>query len=132
MLHYVLIGILVLLVLYVCAIAIALANWWINLEVDEYDPCLCPPEPKSRRPRPASECGSVALASPSLFGFASQRRSSGVLDLDPVFGAAGAIERAEPLRHDAFAAELARLLVHDFAVADVMRVECDALRRLAQ
>jgi hypothetical protein len=35
-----------------------------------------------------------------------------------MFGAAGAIERAQSLRHDAFAAELAGLLVDDVTVAD--------------
>jgi hypothetical protein len=45
---------------------------------------------------------------------------------------AGAIERAEPLRHDALAAELASLREYDIAVADVMLVERNPLRRLAQ
>ena len=60
----------------------------------------------------------------------SQRRW--ILDLEPSFGPAGAVCRAQPLRHHALAAKLAGLLIEDFAVADVMLVECDTSRRLAQ
>jgi hypothetical protein len=43
-----------------------------------------------------------------------------------------AIRRAEPLRHDAFAVELAGLLIDDIAVADIVRVERDAGMATAQ
>jgi hypothetical protein len=50
------------------------------------------------------------------------RDGNRILDLDPLPGAAGAIERAESLGHDALAAEFARLLVDDIAVADVVGI----------
>jgi hypothetical protein len=45
---------------------------------------------------------------------------------------AGTVRRAEPLRDDALAAELARLLEYDLAVADKVLVQGDAVGRLAQ
>jgi hypothetical protein len=49
-----------------------------------------------------------------------------------VFGTAGTVRRAEPLRHDAFASELAGLPVDDIAVADVVLIDGDARMWAAQ
>src|SRR5262249_54146373 len=74
-------------------------------------------------------CGS-SLA-PILFGLSPDRRCLRIFDLHPVRRPAGAIQRAEPLRHDALAAELAGVLENDLAVALVMLIEYDAELRLA-
>jgi len=47
-------------------------------------------------------------------------------------GAAGAVRRAEPLRHNVLAAELAGLPVDNVAVADIVLVDRDARMRTAQ
>jgi hypothetical protein len=49
-----------------------------------------------------------------------------------VLRSAGTVRRAESLGHGALAAELAGLLIDDLAVADVVLVEGDAWRWLAQ
>jgi hypothetical protein len=48
-----------------------------------------------------------------------------------VLGSPGTVERAEPLRNDPFAAELAGVLIDDIAVADEMLVDDDARMRAA-
>jgi hypothetical protein len=69
------------------------------------------------------------VLTPLLLGLAPYRQRRRILT---VLRSAGAIERAEPLRHDALAAELAGLLMDDLAVADVVLVERDVAGRLAQ
>jgi hypothetical protein len=46
-------------------------------------------------------------------------------DLHPMGRTTGTVGRAEPFRHDAFAAELASVLEHDIAVVVVMLIEDD-------
>jgi hypothetical protein len=55
-----------------------------------------------------------------------------IFDLDPLLRSTGAVRRAEPLRHDALAAEFAGLPIDDIAVADIVRVERDTGRAIAQ
>ena len=59
-------------------------------------------------------------SSPFLFRLALHRRGRRVLELEPMSGAAADIRRAEPLRHNALAAELAGVAVDDVA-ADPIR-----------
>jgi hypothetical protein len=66
-------------------------------------------------------------AAPIFFRFALQGRRLRILDLEPVIHSAGTVRRAEALRHDALAAEIADVLVDDGAVANVMLVESDAV-----
>jgi hypothetical protein len=54
-----------------------------------------------------------ALAPPIFFRLALHCGRPRVFDLDPITASAGAVERAELLRHDAFTAERARLLEDD-------------------
>jgi hypothetical protein len=75
---------------------------------------------------------STPTPAPIFLRFAPHRRRRRILDLEPLPGSAGAVERAEPLRHDALAAELAGVFDHDIAVADEVLVECNSWRRLAQ
>jgi hypothetical protein len=60
------------------------------------------------------------------FGAARYGRCLRVFDLHPLIGSAGAIRRAEALRHDALAAERAGVLEDDRPVASVVLVEGDA------
>jgi hypothetical protein len=57
------------------------------------------------------------LSVPILLGFTLYRWRFRILDLHPMRRTPGAIGRAEPLRHDAFAAEFAGVLENDVAVA---------------
>src|SRR5262249_42515603 len=71
----------------------------------------------------------ASLSAPIPLGRAPLRLRRWVLD--PLLRAARAVERAEPLRHDSLAAELAGPREYDVAIADVVRVErdaCDGLR----
>jgi hypothetical protein len=52
---------------------------------------------------------------PVLLGFPLRGRRRWIFDLDPVTGPARAVRRTEPLRHDAPAAELARMVKDDRA-----------------
>jgi hypothetical protein len=70
-------------------------------------------------------------STPVFFRLALHRRRR-LLDLDPVLRSAGAVCRAEALRHNALAAEPAGLLIDDLAVADVAVVEGDTRMRTAQ
>jgi hypothetical protein len=54
------------------------------------------------------------------------RGRSRVLDLEPVRRSAGAVRRAEPLGHDALAAERSGVLVDRRAVAGEYLIECNA------
>ena len=71
-------------------------------------------------------------STPLFLRLAPHRGRCRILDLESLPGAAGAVSRAEPLRHDALAAELAGLAIDDRAGADVMLVERDAGVRLTQ
>src|SRR5215472_18197213 len=64
-----------------------------------------------------------SLFAPVLLRVALHRRCRRVLDLEPVIDPAGAVRRAEPLRHDAFAAERAGMLEDDSAVAVIVPIE---------
>ena len=66
---------------------------------------------------------------PIFFGFACDRWCFRIFDLDPKGRSPGAIGRANPFRHDAFAAELAGVFVHDVALAVVVLIEDDARAR---
>ncbi len=68
---------------------------------------------------------SCGLAPPILLGLARHSRGIPVLDFEPVGHAAGTIGGAEPLRHDAFAAEPAGVLEDYLAVALVVLIEDD-------
>ena len=65
----------------------------------------------------------IPLAAPILFCFASHCRRRRVLDLDPAIGPAGAVWGAEPLRHNALAAEPASVLVVVGAIALKILIE---------
>jgi hypothetical protein len=67
-----------------------------------------------------------SLVAPVLLRLAFNRGRDRVLDLEPVLDPAGAIGRATPLRHDAFAAERASVFEHDRAVDYVVSIEQDA------
>jgi hypothetical protein len=54
---------------------------------------------------------------PVLFGLTSDRGRARIFDLHPMRRAPGTIKRAEPLRDNALAAELAGVLKDNFAVA---------------
>jgi hypothetical protein len=56
------------------------------------------------------------LTTPFLFRLALHRRRRWVLELQPVLALAAAIDRAQPLRHDAFEAHLAGVPEDDIAV----------------
>ncbi len=73
-----------------------------------------------------------SLTAPILFRFALHRRRRRVLDLEPVIDPSRAVQRAEPLRHDALAAETASVLVDDRTVALIMLVQGDAKLRALQ
>ena len=51
---------------------------------------------------------SPSVLTPLFFRLAPHCRCRRILDLEPLPGSAGAVERAEPLRHDARAAQFAR------------------------
>jgi len=68
-----------------------------------------------------------ALTPPIFLGLASHRRCRRVLDLEPIANAAGAILRAQPLRHDPLAAERASVVEDDCAIASEMLIERDAV-----
>jgi hypothetical protein len=85
-------------------------------------------------PRPWWAIGWLPPASgrlPILFGLAPHGWRSRVLDFEPVIDAPGAIRWAEPLRHNAFAAELAGLPEDDRTVALVVLIDYDAGTRRA-
>src|SRR6476469_8447235 len=66
---------------------------------------------------------------PLLFRLAPNRRRRRVLDLEPVRRSAGAVRRAQPLRHDALAAERARVLVDRRAVTAEVLIGGDTVMR---
>jgi hypothetical protein len=53
----------------------------------------------------------------------------GFFDFHPMRRTTGTVGRAEPFRHDTFAAELASVLEHDIAVAVVVLIEDDTRMR---
>jgi hypothetical protein len=69
---------------------------------------------------------------PLLLGLARDRRRRRVLDFDPAVGAAGPVRRTQTLRHDALTAERAGILVDDRAIAGVVLVEDNSVRRPPQ
>ena len=69
----------------------------------------------------------LPLTVPIFFGLPPHRRAGRVFDLAPMVDAAGVIQRVEPLRHNALAAERARVLLHDSAFAAEMLVDCNAV-----
>src|SRR6516164_7002068 len=83
--------------------------------------------PKGERPMRAS--GSGASPTPVLFRLAFHRWRFRVLELEPILRPAGAVARAEPLRHDAFEAHLAR--VPEYALAIVGEVPLQTQPRKA-
>jgi hypothetical protein len=66
------------------------------------------------------------------FGAARYGRCLRVFDLHPLIGSAGAIRRAEALRHDALGAECAGVLEDDRSLARVVLVEGDGLGAVTQ
>jgi hypothetical protein len=69
---------------------------------------------------------------PILFGLATDRWRVRVLDLDPTIDPAGAVWRAESLRHDALTAERAGMPEDDRAVVGVVLIEGDAFMGMTQ
>src|SRR5262249_53781679 len=89
----------------------------------------CPGRGKAARSGHVSAC---AEWRPNLLLLRARRRRCWVLDLQPVTHSARAIQRAEPLRHDALAAERAGMLVDDGAVIVIVPIERDAISLLVQ
>jgi hypothetical protein len=73
----------------------------------------------------------TALTSRPLGG-AAPPGSGWNLDLEPMLDTAGAIERAELLRHDPFAAQPAGVLEDDGAVAGKILVQGNTLEQIWQ
>src|SRR5215510_10756593 len=71
---------------------------------------------RSGTPRPS-------LTAPLLLDLTLHCRCGRVLDLEPMVDAAGAIRRAEPLRHDALATESAGVFEDSRSIASEMLVE---------
>jgi hypothetical protein len=65
-------------------------------------------------------------SAPIFLGFAFHCRRIWIFDFQPKRRAPPAIGRAEPLRHDTLATELASLAKNDLAILLVMLVEGDA------
>jgi hypothetical protein len=69
----------------------------------------------------------LAFAPPIFLSLTLHRRRRRVLYLQPIIEAAGAIRRAEPLRHNALAAKRASLLEDVCTVVIVVIIEADAV-----
>ena len=74
----------------------------------------------------------VIAACPILLRLALHRRSRRIFHLEPVGRAAGAVARAEPLRHDALKPELASMAENDVAGLGDVLVDLQAEPRIAK